>query len=183
METTNPAAVTPEEKLTRDVLAAVQRCRNGIDRFGLMGCLMRPDHMDHALTVYTLIESGLLRFGTDNAMARAWGRGYVESCLYLTKAGRYWLKTRAVEIARIESDEFAAKLIARRAAREAAEAAAKEAAYQRDARAEIREMQAAREYRAEQAAEQTARDARRTPRNPEPMAPHAEFLDQIGLYL
>lgn len=88
---------TPAEIIAHDaarrLLWNVLNCKNTMDRVALCyGVLRRPDAADLMVAADWCIEQGLVNYGTTNASARAWSRGDSDQLLYLTKAGRAWVK-------------------------------------------------------------------------------------------
>lgn len=77
------------------LMLLVLRCKNTMDRTALCyGVLKRADTGDLQAAATRCIQAGLIQFGTTNASAKAWSRGTSEFLLYLTKAGKAWLRAQ-----------------------------------------------------------------------------------------
>ena len=86
----------PIESAAHRVLLMVLRCKNTNDRAALCyGTLKRKDTEALRMGVEWAIERGFVQYGTTNVSARAYSTAYapVDSMLYLTKAGKAWLRT------------------------------------------------------------------------------------------
>lgn len=105
------------EATVRKVLVSVRACRNTMDRYAYGYRVAKTTELQVALD--WALERGLVTYGTTNASARAWSRGASEGLLYLTKAGRSWLRTRGEEIHKAEWAAFLAKVEELKAARSA----------------------------------------------------------------
>ncbi len=71
------------------LMLRVLRCRNGADRMRVMFSVLKDPEI--APSVDWALERGFLSYGTTNASAKTWSR-WAEGSLYLTKAGKAWLR-------------------------------------------------------------------------------------------
>jgi hypothetical protein len=102
------------------LMLLVLRCKNTMDRTALtFGTLKRQDTADLQAAATRCIQAGLVSFGTSNASAKAWSRGASDCLLYLTKAGKAWLRAQGNDFG--SGKLYQAQLEAARAARKAAE--------------------------------------------------------------
>ena len=79
------------------LMLMVLRCKNTTERAALVfGTLKRKDTGDLQAAAARCIKAGLIQFGSTNASARAYSTSYapVDALLYLTKAGKAWLRAQ-----------------------------------------------------------------------------------------
>ncbi len=81
------------------VLLSILRCKNGMQRGAYcFGTLRRPDAAPLLVGLDWALSQGLIQYGTTNASAKVWssrangGFADTDQTLYLTKAGKQWLR-------------------------------------------------------------------------------------------
>jgi hypothetical protein len=99
MNNTLPAAAAivnrpAEEFAAHSVMLTVNGFRGQLQRVAFcLGTLRRPDAADLLVGVDWALEKGYLSHGTNNVSAKLHSRGESDKLLYLTKAGKAWLRT------------------------------------------------------------------------------------------
>lgn len=95
----DPAARPPEVTFEHQILLLVLRCKNTQDRVRLFysihhGGKAEADKAPLLIGLDLALSNGFVTYGTGNASAKAWSRGTSDELLYLTKAGKEWMRSQ-----------------------------------------------------------------------------------------